>query len=61
MGFGMTDEKLKAAYERLAFLHSETLAELNETRNRMDAMSRSWWWMLKHRIQVKLGMKSRWG
>ena len=57
----MTDEKLKAAYERLAFLHSETLAELNETRNRMDAMSRSWWWMLKHRIQVKLGMKSRWG
>ena len=56
----MTYEKLQEAYERLAFMHSETLEELAATRARADAMSRSWWWMLKHRIKVKLGLKSRW-
>jgi hypothetical protein len=47
------------AYTRLSFLHTETMAELVATRERMDAMSASWWWMLKHRIAVKLGMTGR--
>jgi hypothetical protein len=52
-------ERLERAYTRLSFLHTETMAELVATRERMDAMSASWWWMLKHRIAVKLGMTSR--
>ena len=56
----MTLEEMKEAYERLAMLHTETMAELHETRKRMDAMSNSWTWMFKHWIQKKLGMKGRW-
>ena len=56
----MTEEQVQQAYERLAMLHTETMAELIETRKRMDAMSSSWWWMLKHRVQTALGLKSRW-
>ena len=48
----MTDEKLQQAYERLAMLHTETMAELVETQKRMDAMSKSWWMMLCHRVNV---------
>jgi hypothetical protein len=52
-------KKVEEAYTRLSFLHTETMAELVATRERMDAMSASWWWMLKHRIAVKLGMTGR--
>ena len=52
-------QKTEEAYTRLSFLHIETMAELVATRERMDAMSASWWWMLKHRIAVKLGMTGR--
>jgi hypothetical protein len=55
----MTDEKVQAAYERLSMLHTETMAELVATRQRMDAMSRNWWWMLKHRIKTLLNMENR--
>lgn len=55
----MDDKQIEEAYNRLAMLHTETMAELVATRKRMDAMSRSWWWMLKHRIQTLLGMKDR--
>jgi hypothetical protein len=55
----MTDEKLQAAYERLSMLHTETMAELVTTRQRMDAMSRNWWWALKHRIKTLLNMGNR--
>jgi hypothetical protein len=51
----MTPEQMQAAYERLAMLHTETMAELVATRERMDAMSKSWWLMLIHRIKVLLG------
>jgi hypothetical protein len=51
----MDEQKLQAAYERLAFMHTATMAELVETQRRMDAMSRSWWSMLKYRIKRKLG------
>ena len=50
---------IEAAYNRLASLHTETMCELVETRKRMDAMSASWWWMLKHRVAVKFGMTGR--
>lgn len=46
----MTDKQIQAAYERLSMLHTETMAELTETRKRMDAMSASWWRMLCHRV-----------
>jgi hypothetical protein len=49
-------KRVEEAYTRLSFLHTETMAELVETRKRLDAMSASWWWMLKHRIAVKLGL-----
>lgn len=50
----MTEEQFKqiqVAYERLAMLHTETMAELVETRKRMDALSKCWWIMLKHRVK----------
>ena len=56
----MTMEKYEAAYNRLAMLHTETMAELVETRKRMDAMSGSWWMLFKHWVQCKLKMESRW-
>ena len=55
----MNMEKLEAAYNRLAMLHTETMAELVATQRRMDAMSGSWWWMFKHWVKVKLGIKNR--
>jgi hypothetical protein len=45
--------RLQKGYDRLAFLHTETMAELIETRKRMDEMSKSWWAMLKHRIAMR--------
>jgi hypothetical protein len=59
----MTDEemKIRLAYERLAFLHTETMAELVETQKRMNEMSKSWWRMLKFRIKVKLGLVDIYG
>ena len=57
----MTEKEIEAAYNRLAMLHTETMAELVETRNRMDAMSSSWRWMFVHWVKCKLKMKSRWG
>ncbi len=53
------DKEIQRAYELLAMLHTETMAELVETKRRMDAMSRSWWRMLKHRIKTVLNMKDR--
>ena len=52
----MDEQKLQAAYERLAFMHTGTMAELVATQQRMDTMSRSWWSMLKYRIKRKLGL-----
>lgn len=52
----MSDKQIQEAYERLAFMHAATMAELVETQRRMDAMSKSWWWMLKYRIKRKLGL-----
>lgn len=54
----MSDDKIQQAYELLAMLHTETVAELVETQRRMDAMSRCWWRMLKHRIKTVLGFNS---
>jgi len=56
----MTNEQIQQAYERLAMLHTETMAELCETKKRMDAMSGCWWSLFKHWVQVKLNMNSRW-
>lgn len=56
----MNIEEIEKAYNRLAMLHTETMAELIATRKQMDAMSRSWWLMLKHRI-VTLFSKDKWG
>ncbi len=57
----MNIERLELAYNRLAMLHTETMAELVETQKRMDRMSENWWLMLKHRIKTKLGTEKRWG
>lgn len=56
----MDIEKLELAYNRLAMLHTETMAELVETQKRMDAMSKSWWSMLKYRVKRKIGLEKRW-
>lgn len=56
----MDIEKLEIAYNRLAMLHTETMAELVETQKRMDAMSKSWWSMLKYRVKRKIGLEKRW-
>lgn len=53
----MTDKQIQEAYERLAMLHTETMAELVETRKRMDLMSKSWWYMFRHWLRVKLRRK----
>jgi len=50
-------KRIEAAYNLLASLHTETMCELVETRKHMDAMSANWWWMLKHRIAVKLRLR----
>jgi hypothetical protein len=52
---------MELAYNRLAMLHTETMAELVETRKRMDEMSKSWWKMLVFRIKVKLGLINTYG
>ena len=52
----MDDKQIQAAYERLAMLHTETMAELVAAQRRADAMSRSWWSMLKYQIKRKLGL-----
>ena len=51
------DKEIQRAYELLAMLHTETMAELVTTRKRMDAMSKSWWRMLKHRVKTLLNRK----
>lgn len=56
----MSKDKLQIAYERLAMLHTETMAELVETQKRMDMMSKSWLLMLKHRVKTLLNIKNRW-
>ena len=48
----MNIEEIEKAYNRLAMLHTETMVELMETQKRMDAMSKCWWLMLKHRISM---------
>lgn len=48
------DAAVQQAYERLAMLHTETMAELTETKLRMDRMSSMWWPLLKHWLAVKL-------
>jgi hypothetical protein len=54
----MTNDKdVQRAYEMLAMLHTETTAELVATQQRMDAMSKSWWRMLKHRVKTLLNRK----
>ena len=50
----MNDKQIQEAYERLAMLHTETMAELVETQKRMNRMYGSWWSMLKYRIKRKL-------
>ena len=57
----MTKEEMELAYNRLAMLHTETMAELVETQRRMNEMSKSWWSMLKFRIKVKLGLVNIYG
>jgi hypothetical protein len=52
----MNDKQIQEAYERLAMLHTETMAELVAAQRRADAMSKSWWSMLKYRIKRKLGL-----
>ena len=49
----MKPEEMEMAYQRLAMLHTETMAELVETRKRMDMMSCSWWLMFKHWVKSK--------
>lgn len=50
----MTPAEMQKAYERLAMLHTETMAELVETQRRMDRMSATWWPLFKHWLATKL-------
>jgi hypothetical protein len=42
------DEKLQAAYERLAMLHTETMAELAAVKK--EHLCQSWWCRLKRKF-----------
>ena len=42
------DEKIQAAYERLAMLHTETMAELAEVKK--GHLCNSWWCRLKRKF-----------
>lgn len=56
----MNDKQIEEAYNRLAFLHTETMAELVETRKQMEHMSGTWFRLLCYWVKVKLGIVSRW-
>ena len=43
------DEKLQAAYERLAMLHTETMAELAQEK-KTTYLCNSWWCRLKRKF-----------
>lgn len=55
----MTDKDMEAAYNRLAMLHTETMAELVATRQRLDNMSSLWWPLFKQWVKAKLGIANR--
>ncbi len=55
----MEQDKIQAAYERLAMMHMETMNELTETYKRMDAMSHSWWPLFLHWCKLKLRLGNR--
>lgn len=52
-------EDLEQAYLLISKAHTETMLELIETKQQMDAMSASWWRMLKHRIKWRFNVESR--
>ena len=52
-------DKIQAGYERLAFLHTETMAELVRVQRHLDCISANWWELLKHRIKTILGIKAK--
>jgi hypothetical protein len=52
-------EDLEQAYLMISKAHTETMLELIETKQQMDAMSASWWRMLKHRIKWRFNINSR--
>lgn len=51
----MTPNEMRVAYERLAMLHTETMAELAEMQKRMDRMPREWWPLFKCWVLQKVG------
>ena len=53
----MSPDEMQAAYERLAMLHTETMAELVETQRRMRRMPRAWWPLFKCWVKLHLGLK----
>jgi len=57
----MTKEEMELAYNRLAWLHTETMCELVETQKRMKEMSKSWPKMLWFRIKLRLGLLRLYG
>jgi len=52
-------DRLQAGYDRLAFLHTETMAELVRVQRDLDCISANWWELLKHRIKTILGIKAK--
>ena len=52
-------EDLEQAYLLISKAHTETMLELIETKQRMDAISANWWAMLKHRIKWRFNVESR--
>ena len=54
-----TKEDLEKAYLLISKAHTETMLELIETKQQMDAMSGDWFMMLKHRIKWRFNIQSR--
>jgi hypothetical protein len=52
-------EDLEQAYLLISKAHSDTMLELIQTRQQMDAMASSWFSMLKHRIKWRFNIDSR--
>lgn len=54
-------EDLEQAYLLISKAHTETMLELIETKQQMDAMSGNWFMLLKHRIKWRFNIQSRFG
>lgn len=57
----MTDKEVEAAYNRLAFLHTETMQENVFLRGQLEAIAGNWKKQLVLWLKLKVGIKKWYG